>query len=119
MEMKTLERDFEKNDLREIFNSLSSLYLETKLEKEQQIHQVHELENEKTRLLEILKEMNSADERRFDSARKKIQLFHDESGMSMRWVSKQYHILPPVPEGGRSCYDQNYLSMVQSWGFDV
>lgn len=51
--------------------------------------------------------------------RMKIQLFHDESGMSMRWVSKQYHILPPVPEGGRSCYDQNYLSMVQSWGFDV
>lgn len=50
-----------------------------------------------------------------------LELFNDSSGsgISMRWALQQYHILPPVSEGGRSCYDQNYLLMLQSWGFNV
>lgn len=50
----------------------------------------------------------------------KLEVFNNNSGtgISIRRARQAYYLLPPIPEGGRSCFDQNFLSMLRSWGFD-
>jgi hypothetical protein len=76
-ELRLLERDFQNQDLKDLFHKLASVHERNSIEKNEYLHSIHSLERENSQLHSVMEDYKEADDEKRRIIREEVKVAND------------------------------------------